>query len=228
MTAFGWSAKGAVRNPGEIGHVDANETEIQRETVISGHLEIHMSNVQINWVLEAYLPRVAGVADHQRHQAALSAIIRRARFEAMLRGVRDESVVEDAVSAMLTWAAGSQITQTFRPDRGTAKRYINKIIARYLQKEIGAQWRQASSLAGIDAASSVADPAKEAEMRDLAEACERRLGTDFGKPDLKGSPDEAPSRRYNRGYRHRKRRWKEIADLFEGHPRRVRKRPSGR
>lgn len=186
-----------------------------------------MANLSANWVLAAYMDanaRPGVILDLKSSQEALARLHQRARFEALLRGVFDQNVVEEAVSSMMAWVAGSRISERAQTERGTPRQYINKVIARFVQKEIARRWRQDVDPLHDKLESKSIDPALAVEICDRTEECRRRLGPGFGRYVEKGSPDEPANRRDVRRHRHRERQWKAVSDLFEERQRGRRRR----
>ncbi len=188
-----------------------------------------MTNLSANWLLAVYLDENASpgvIPDPKTAQESMARMRERARSEARRRGVTDENLAEEAVSAMLAWVAGSRISERVRIECGIPQRYINTVISRFVQREIGNRWRTRFHALSDELSSHCVDPATEVEIRDLAQECLRRLGPDFGRYVEKGPPDEPPGRRDVRRHRHRERQWKTIADLFDERQSRAQKRQS--
>jgi len=180
------------------------------------------SNKQLSFLLAGYgnsAGRPGHVGDKVTQLMTLAAIRKRARFVARLRGVSDPEVAEEAMSAMFDWMATSRFAEQFRPDKGTMRQYVNKILARFVGEEIRKRWTKSLSPLPDDAEAKGVGPATAAEVHDLGAVLRRRLDEDFGTPSAKGSPDkpdEPPGRIYVRRHRARKRQWKRVADLFPG------------
>jgi hypothetical protein len=174
-------------------------------------------NLQLNWLLMAYLyPNTSpgAVADRVTADATLWTLRERAMYFARRKGACDPDLGDEALCSMLAWVATSRMAERFQVERGTPRRFIDKILANFVALEIRKKWRSSAGPLPESIARNVPSPADEAEVNELISLCGKRLGIDAASEFVKGSPDDAPAQSYLRKHRERKRKWECISDLF--------------
>jgi hypothetical protein len=149
---------------------------------------------------------------------AIMAMFRYARYST--RSAPNGERAEEVMRRTFYDIARSRLTEKYQPRPGGVKPYINRMIQRHAWKVNAEALREqehckATSLP-FDAESRDLDPAKTAELRDLAVRCNQLLTDEIAESHRKKSTKPGSSTAAVWKHRERKEKWQRIAHLFPG------------